>query len=272
MPDKALVVGISKYLPPTTKLDAPAAEADAWAALLPPCGISDVTVRQDSSATLPEVRARLIDLFSNAKPREKRVFVYCGHGTVAPIGGRMGDEALQLFHNGGKAAAAVAALTDSEMSAIIKAAKPSPEALLTIVLDCCFSGGFDVKPLEDRSESDDKSEPEGKTLYSPLLSADEFDELLIVHRFGSLWDRGVEFETINPLVVAACERHKKAAELPVPLGAPPHLAFSGNAIPALRAKVIPTHEKLCDAVNRVVVSQHSVLLGNMPRRPHLFFT
>lgn len=274
MANKALVVGISKYLAPTTELTAPALEADAWAALLPAFGILDVKIiKPDSAATLPNVRGRLLDLLLDAKPREQRVFVFCGHGTVVPIGGNMGDEALQLFHSKvGKAEAEAAALTDSMLSAIVKAAKPSPEALITIVLDCCFSGGFDVKPLEDELESSDSSEREGETLFSPLMRAEEFDEFLIVHRFGSLWDRGVEFETLDPLAVAACERHKHAAEMTVPMGSPPHLKFSGNAIPILKATTNSTHEKLCDAVNHVVTGQYSVLLGNVPRRKHPFFS
>jgi hypothetical protein len=273
MPNKALVVGISKYLPPTPELTAPALEADAWAALLPDFGITDVKVLPDSAATLPKVRDRLIDLLRGAKRREQRVFVFCGHGTIVPMGGKKGDEALQLFHpKGGKAEAKAAALTDSMLSAIVNEAEPSPEALITIVLDCCFSGGFDVKPPQDELESIGSSEREAATLFSPLMSAQEFDELLTVHRFGSLSDRKVESENIDPLVVSACERHKRAAEMTVPEGAPPHLKFSGNAIPILTATSTSTHEKLCDAVNHIVTGQYSVLLGNAPRRKHRFFS
>jgi hypothetical protein len=276
MPNKGLVVGISKYLRPTTELTAPALEADAWAALLPACDITDVMPPvKDSRATLTEVCARLADLFRGANPREKRVFVYSGHGTIVDTARGVGEEALQLFHPAGTIADAKAAvLTDSMMSEIIRTVtpKPSTEALITIVLECCFSGGFEVKPPASFLQVKTREEIEGMPLFSPLLTAAELSNLTIVHRFGSLWQRGQEFAALDPLVVAACERFKQAAELPVPFGAPPHLKFSAQAIPALQRNTLITHQNLCDTVNRAVVGQRAVLLGGAARHQKPFFT
>jgi rhodanese-related sulfurtransferase len=266
MANKGLVVGISDYLMPTSALTAPAPDARAWRDLLPRCGIPDVTLRTNAIATLSEVHDRLFDLFKDAQPREKRVFVYCGHGTVVRTASRVGDEALQLFHpEGGNPEAA--ALTDTELSAIIKAAKPDPETLITIVLDCCFAGGFDIHPASFLESVDELGEMRQETIFfAPLLSTEEFDTLLTVHRFGSLWDKGEEFQRIDPLVVAACHRDQRAGEMPG--GNPPHSEFSGRAIPKLMINPNLSHIELRDAVNREMTTQQSVLLGNTPRRPH----
>jgi hypothetical protein len=266
MANKGLVVGISDYLRPTSALTAPAPDARAWRALLPHCGIPDVTLRTNAIATLSEVHDRLFDLFNGAQPTEKRVFVYCGHGTVMRTAPRVGDEALQLFHpEGGNPEDA--ALTDTELSAIIKAARPDPETPITIVLDCCFSGGLNIHPAPsiDRADALD-TKVEAPIFFAPLLSTEEFDNLLTVHRFGSLWDKGVEFQRIDPLVLAACHRDQRAGEMPQ--SNPPHSEFSGRAIPKLTINPNLSHIELRDAVNREMTTQQSVLLGNTPRRPH----
>lgn len=271
MPNRGLVVGISKYLPPTPTLTAPDSEAHNWKDLLPLCGIpgANVILRSNAAATLSEVHDRLFDLFHDAQPKEKCVFVYSGHGTVVKTGPGIGDEALQLFHPQGHPEAAT--LTDTELSAIIKSAQPSPEALLTLVLDSCFSGGFDVFPLEQRPPGgpEPKEAPEGAILFAPLLSEVEFNKLLTVHRFGSLWDKGPELAKVDPLVIAACGRHQKATEMPQ--SNPPHLEFSGRAIPKLRSNPNLSHIQLINAVNAEMSPQHAELHGNTPRRPHYPF-
>lgn len=270
MSKKALVYGITRYEPPSPVIEAAVPEAENWAGLLRDrYGFqpSEITLRRDSAVTLNTVLADIEALLTGANDNDQRVVVYAGHGTIAPIGSRMGDEALLLFHPHG-ADPATAAFTDSKLSALVKKTKPSPDARITFILDCCFAGGFDPAPLEALFV-DGKVEV-ATPLFSEILGNDEIAELTTVHRFASLWDKGLEAAAVDPLVVAACERNRLASQLPLVSSAPPHLRFSGRAIPALRNNPTQTHQQLVNSINPLSSDQRATLLGNVPRRGNKF--
>ncbi|PYQ29995.1 MAG: hypothetical protein DMF56_09725 [Acidobacteria bacterium] len=274
MTKKALVVGIDKYEPPTRPLKAAVAEANNWADLLrTKYGFTDIRMRPDSSATKAVILDDLENwLLSGAMTGDQLVFVFCGHGTVVPIGGRMADEALLMFHspNGNRIAAA---LTDSEVSAVVKRVKPPPDALITIILECCFAGGFDPDTVAaDFDVGPPDADIDAQPLFEALIDDTELSTILTIHRFSSLWDKGIEVATVDLLVVAACEEGRFAQQLPVVSGFPPHLLFSSRAIPALRQNFKRTYLLLLKAINPLASDQRATLLGNVPRRPHPFLT
>jgi len=272
--NKALVIGIDKYEPPTRALKAAVAEANNWRALLETYyGITDILPRMDAAATKAVVLHDLEDwLFKGATSGDQLVLVFSGHGTVVQIGGGMADEGLLMFHpkNGNRIAAT---LTDSELSAVVKKAKPPADAPITLILDCCFSGGFDPDTVAAEFEVGPADAViDAQPLFVSLIGDTEFSTLLTVHRFGSLWDRGTEFGNIDPLVVAACEEGKLAQQLPVVSGFPPHMLFSSRAIPALRQNPKRTHLLLAAAINPLSSDQRATLLGSVPRWKRPFLT
>ena len=275
MAKTAVVVGISKYKRPTPELDAPSVEANYWTNLLEGRYGFRVTPLVNADATPTNVRGALSSMLRGAGSSDECVFVFIGHGTTASIGGGMGDEAVLLFFPEGDAPS-TGAFTDSDLSAIVKDANPSPDAKITSILDCCHAGGFDRDLFVAEFEGGNRrafERNDKKLLFFPLLTFVEYESLLTVHRFGSLWNKGTEFATIDPLVVAACGRAQLAAELPSVLGQEPRTVFGSRAIPALDIPPPPpSHQALVDSINSQPSDQTAMLLGNMPRRPHEFFT
>jgi hypothetical protein len=274
MSQKALVVGITNYEPPTPILEAAVAEANNWAALLrTEYGFSNVTVRNEPTATRAAVLNDLDTLLRGAASGDRLVFVFCGHGTIVQTGSSVADEGLVMYHpRDGDPKAAT--LTDTDLSAVVKRAKPPADAYITIILDCCFAGGFDPVLFAAHFDLDAGADASvsAKPLFVSLLEPTEFLRLNTIHRFGSLWDQGFEFAAIEPLVVAACERGKVAAQLPIVANVAPHLLFSSRAIPALDSKPSQTHQQLVDSINPLSSDQRATLLGSLPRRSHPFLS
>src|SRR5436190_21405401 len=99
MTKKALVVGIDKYEPPTRPLKAAVAEANNWADLLrTKYGFTEIRMRADSSARKAVILDDLENwLLSGAMTGDQLVIVFCGHGNVCPIGGRLAYGALLTY-------------------------------------------------------------------------------------------------------------------------------------------------------------------------------
>jgi hypothetical protein len=276
---KALVVGISHYNPPSAVLDATLPEAENWKKLLKTTyGFldDDITFRPDVEATLDVVRQDLANLLDGAGQGDQLVFVYCGHGTVVPTGNTVGDEALVLFHPA-QADPNASALTDTALSQIVKD-HPATGAIFTIILECCFAGGF--KPTFTDKLAASLLQMFGlrpaKSLALPVDEIFEIESLETIHRFGGLWNRPEGAISVLPLVVAACKQGKLAAELPSSSSTAPHMLFSSRAIPELEKNSGESHEMFIQNVNAwekgQLDPQIANLNGDRSRDQHPFLT
>lgn len=279
MAKRALCVGITDYLRPTSVLEAAAPEAQNWADLLHSTFGFSITPLFNNNATHTNVRSALETLLSNAAAGDQLVFVYSGHGDRVPTPSdpSQQDEALILFHPL-DADPAATALTDSELSDMLRQ-HPLDGVLFTLVLECCFAGGFEpsaIKKFLHKVLAKLGFQP-AKVLSPARAAGSNDDARREVHQFGLLWDQAVQAR--RPLVVAACASGRLAAQLPIIPLQQPHMLFSGKAVPKLMLNPKFTHEGLLQAINpldhpsnALVEPQFAVLAGDSTRNGHKFFT
>lgn len=125
---RALIVAIDAYPPPNT-LPSCINDAKAIAALLAGSGYTGKQIL-DAAATRANVLAGLDWLLSGAQPDDDLVFYYSGHGYNPNINGSL-QQCLVLIDG---------MLLDQDFTprtALV------PPGTLTVLLDSCFSGGFD---------------------------------------------------------------------------------------------------------------------------------
>jgi hypothetical protein len=175
-----------------------------------------------------------------------------------------------LFHPRG-AKVAETSLTETEFANIVKA-HPRSGAAFTVILECCFSGGFDrwwlkyvffkvlgvfgVRSLHAATPPRWRkaAEPSGARIRS----------------FGSV--SGYPSTVERPLVVAACRPGRLAAAI---RGRNPGMVFSGKAIPEIRRTPRITHVDLLRKINPVARGnppQYATLIGDDRRDHKEFFT
>ncbi|MEJ7602752.1 MAG: caspase family protein [Kofleriaceae bacterium] len=127
---RALIVGIDDY--PGTNLDLPSCRADARFAanlLRGTFGFDDLVELHDGDATLEAVSRALGLMLAGARPDDRLVFYYSGHGAHTVRGGELRESLVLhdlLFHD----------------DVLVAATQQLPPGVLTVVLDACFSGGM----------------------------------------------------------------------------------------------------------------------------------
>lgn len=216
MAQRAVVIGITDY--PTSTLQAAAGEAKRWADLLTnPKTYSfpsaDVHVLKNAQATKSAVVRELAWLFGGAALGDQLVFAFMGHGTVVDVprrgGGTTREQGLLLFPLPGadsQAALEQAALTGSDFGSAMLSAGIGSGVLVTGILDCCFSKGFNVPPA-------------GSTVqYLALLSDEELARDKHIQRFGFLEDLRLDADVSDPILVVACQKDEYAIQPPPTAG------------------------------------------------------
>ena len=135
MPNKkALVVAIDDYGGPPNNLPSCIADGNAISRLLQSSyNIRDIHTLFDAKATVGNVERELDWLVSDAKPDDRLVFFYSGHGYTKLTNGVM-EEFLVLRDESGKPALWV----DDKL---VAKTQNIPTGALTVLLDCCFAGG-----------------------------------------------------------------------------------------------------------------------------------
>ena len=133
---RALVVGINDYQGTWNDLETPVKDAESFREFLNHnLGFSEIKVLTDKQATLSNVVSALDWLVDDAKPEDRLVFFYSGHGTTRPEGNTM-REYINLFDD---------LLQDDE---IARRTQDIPEGVFTAIIDCCFSGGIEKRRYE----------------------------------------------------------------------------------------------------------------------------
>ena len=131
MAKKALVIGINNYGFPND-LPSSARDADAFANVLETVyRFEQIRVLKDSEATRDGVDRGLEWLFENTATNDRLVVYFSGHGCRFEKNGVI-EEALVLQDG---------RLIDDRQLA--DGMDNLPSGILTVVLDCCFSGGFE---------------------------------------------------------------------------------------------------------------------------------
>lgn len=131
MAKKALVVGINNYGFPNDLPSAPR-DADAFAnALETVYRFEQIRVLKDSEASRDGVERGLEWLFQDVTANDRLVFYFSGHGSRLEKSGII-EEALVLQDG--------RHVDDRELA---ERMENLPVGVLTVVLDCCFVGGFE---------------------------------------------------------------------------------------------------------------------------------
>jgi hypothetical protein len=143
MPNKkALVVAIDDYGGPPNNLPSCIADGNAMSRFVQASyNIRDVHTLFDAKATVGNVERELDWLVADAKPDDRLVFFYSGHGYTKLTNGVM-EEFLVLRDESGKPALWV----DDKL---VAKTQNVPTGALTVLLDCCFAGGQFKLVFED---------------------------------------------------------------------------------------------------------------------------
>lgn len=152
MARRALIVAIDAYPYPNT-LPSCINDAKAVAALLAGMGYTGKQIL-DAAATRANVLAGLDWLLAGAQPDDDLVFYYSGHGYNPTIDGSM-QQCLVLIDG---------MLLDNDFTprtALV------PPGTLTVLLDACFSGGFDKFMIIERLGKSAIEQPKVKS-FVPL--------------------------------------------------------------------------------------------------------
>ena len=148
--DRALIIGISRYADKAPPLASPEREIEEWRDLLVeeygfPYG--DIRLLANERARRDEILDRLQWLFADAKPGDRRVLYYAGHGvqlrTRKPNGELLDglDEALLAYPTAFTDDLERMAIFDDELLKLYVDSK-AYVAEVTFILDCCHGGGF----------------------------------------------------------------------------------------------------------------------------------
>jgi hypothetical protein len=147
---KALVVAIDDYGGPPNNLPSCIADGNAISRFLQASyNIRDVHTLFDAKATAANVERELDWLVADAKPDDRLVFFYSGHGYTKLTNGVM-EEFLVLRDESGKPALW---LDDK----LVAKTQNLPTGALTVLLDCCFAGGafkFVLDPTDATADAE----------------------------------------------------------------------------------------------------------------------
>ena len=131
MTNRALVIGINAYGGPN-ELPSCVQDAESFSQLLgTQYGFNDIRALHDRQATKDNVLASLSWLFSGVQPGDQIVFFYSGHGYQPVVDGEMREALVSQDAQ---------FIDDVDLS---NAMSTTPDGVLTIVLDTCFSGGLE---------------------------------------------------------------------------------------------------------------------------------
>jgi hypothetical protein len=147
MKKKALLVAVGDYRGFAPALNAPVHELGEWRTLLQARGFS-VTPLADSGASRTKVLDAFRTLITGAQPDDELVFGFFGHGsTVAVPQGATGsftfEQALMVYPVANDVRLKSSAITAGDMSRIVMQTAVPEGTDLTLIIDSCFSGGFD---------------------------------------------------------------------------------------------------------------------------------
>jgi hypothetical protein len=136
MPNRrALVVAINDYGGPPNNLPSCIADGNAFSRLLQASySFRDVRTLYDAKATVANVEKELDWLVKDAKPDDQLAFFFSGHGFTQLVNEVM-EEFLVLRDDAGKPAL-------WEDDKLVAKTQGAAAATLTVILDCCFSGGL----------------------------------------------------------------------------------------------------------------------------------
>lgn len=260
MAKTALVAGISDY-PKPPDLEAAVPEAERWADLLTKSfGFTPPILWRDSQVTLAAVTNELERLLDNASAADQIVFVYCGHGDIVTVSPTVGQEALLLYDQ---------PFTETRFATLVK--NHYRLGTFTVVLESCFSGGFEPMAFVKGLQTLAGMFGFGVTKYAspphPRGSQESFE---VVFRFGDM--SLVPAEQKRPLIVAACGPNELAAQAPYAPLLPRHMRFSREAIPYLKQTPSASHAKFRTDVTPKVFGQKVTMKGDLGRLPNPFFT
>ncbi|MCX5545772.1 caspase family protein [Paraburkholderia sp. CNPSo 3076] len=130
MSNRALVVGISNYLPPN-QLPSCARDAEEFSKMLENgYGFTEIQVLKDDEATKKNLIDNLNALVSRVSLGDHLVLFFSGHGYRLAVDNTIRE--VLVSHDGGF-------FFDYELAELTK---HLPAGMLTIVLDACFSGGM----------------------------------------------------------------------------------------------------------------------------------
>jgi hypothetical protein len=210
---RALLVGIDDYSLSGSDLSNCVEDVTVWCTLL----IGRYDFRKDNirllvndRATKENVLKNLNWLVADAGEGDTLVFFYSGHGATFRERDELGypdeakDEALKLYGLGTSSL-----LIDDELSRIVS--HLSPAANLSIICDCCFSGG-----MSDGLKSGMESEEVLKAKYHPM----ETDPDKPTRRFGLCLSKkdgqtaldNQDFSPAKSLLIAACREDEFASQ------------------------------------------------------------
>jgi hypothetical protein len=133
---KAVICGINDY-PPPNDLPSCVNDARAVARLLQErynCRDSDVHMVLNREATVNKVESELEWLINHARASDWLLFYYSGHGFTQLVDGVM-EEFLVLLDESGQPAL----WKDDRLVALTQ---ELADGKLTLLMDCCFSGGM----------------------------------------------------------------------------------------------------------------------------------
>lgn len=222
MAKKALVVGINDYGSPQNNLPSCIADARAFGTFLERSyGFKEVRYLYDGDATRTRVERELDWLLAAAADGDHLVFYYSGHGYTKFMDGNM--EEFLVLRDG--------LWRDNELS---QRTQHLPEAVLTVILDSCFSGGM-LKLLADPEVTGDEVEvartkvwtgaPPGEVAEKALTPAEQ--PVISVKRFGMarvvdpssimkvVRPAAVPFSLDTPLLTADAEAAAKSFDLKI---------------------------------------------------------
>lgn len=156
---KAVVVGINEY-PPPNRLPSCVGDANTFKKILESEYGFKVELLTDAAATKAAFASKIKKMFVGAKPADRFVIYYSGHGYQTPVNGVL-EEFLVLIDG---------FYSDDDFSLLTQGLPPG---VLTVVLDSCFSGGME-KPYFALSQTEQGVERSLNKLWTPTKD----DEIL----------------------------------------------------------------------------------------------
>jgi len=262
MVKKALLVGVSEYLPLKANLRSATIEVENWKALLVRTyafGEHNVRVLMNERATKRAVLDRLTWLLAGALEGDQIVFVFCGHGLRARRRNDEGkllereDEGLIPYPAGSSSALDVS-IFDDDLTDLYERMGVRRGALPTFIFDCCYSAGIDF------------SETHRTRLTRPARShvAPSFD----VVRFGLRLTRNGSGP--QPVVIAASGETGLAIE--VEAAGQPRSLFSLHALDTLRGNPRVSYSDLITTIKPLMTfaAQEPCIRGDCQRTKRSF--
>ncbi|MGY4346625.1 hypothetical protein ACVWXM_003092 [Bradyrhizobium sp. GM7.3] len=132
---RAVLVGINDYHGAANNLPSSVNDVNAFEEVLKKqYGFANIVRLVDSEATVGNVTAALRELFADVSPDDRLVFFFSGHGTTA-LRGLVIEECIVLYDG------YLFDVTFAQMTQNL------PPGILTLVADCCFSGGLEKRML-----------------------------------------------------------------------------------------------------------------------------